>query len=352
MRIKYFLKGSVIALIILYLFYPLLFDFVEHGSIKSINPFIIKEMLINLLMLVCFGLNYYYWIDTFFLQYKYKIYFTIIILTLPLILYIPNLIFNKPKPTHFHGVELILEDFNNTHIKNKFKHKPENFLLHEMEEHAVIYFIVILLLIFLKVRKKFYNIELLQKKSEIALLNAQVSPHFLFNALNTVYFLAIEEGANNTGSAVLELSNLLRYSDSDINVNTNSLKDELKIIKEFINFQKLRFGNNLILKVSIPEIIGEVMIGKLLILPFVENAFKFGINPSTINKIEITASITGNTLYFMCKNNKSNMSKSSKNSGVGITNTQKRLELLYPQHHNLEFIEDNKTFEIKLKINL
>lgn len=180
-----------------------------------------------------------------------------------------------------------------------------------------------------------------QKQSELNLLQSQLSPHFLFNTLNNLYGLSLRKEEKVSG-LLLKLSDLLSYSLYDTKNEFVLLSDEINYINNYIEFEKLRIGERLILSTNIiiPNNV-TIRIAPMLLIVFIENAFKHSGN--TIDKkieIKIKLEIKGDFIRFCVKNtcnvsvNLKNMS--CENSGLGLKNTNKRLELLYPGAYTLE----------------
>jgi sensor histidine kinase YesM len=196
-----------------------------------------------------------------------------------------------------------------------------------------------------------------QSKSELELLKSQLSPHFLFNTLNNLYGLSISEH-QKVPSLLLKLSDLLRYSIYETKEMFVPLSDELEYLKNYIDFEKIRLGKRLLLEVDLIEVTDKnPKIAPMLLIVFVENAFKHSKN-SQHEKIYINLNLelSENSILFHIKNsfNKSNLNSElkKKQSGFGLENVRKRLNLLYPEAHDLEIKELDNNFSINLKLNM
>jgi len=177
--------------------------------------------------------------------------------------------------------------------------------------------------------------------SELSFLKSQVNPHFLFNTLNNIYSLANRK-SEYTADAIMKLSHLMRYMLYEAKKETVSLQYEINYLVDYIELQKLRMPDKSKVIFNIDSIEIEKEIEPMLLIPFVENAFKHGDIFSENAKIEIQLRINENELYFKVENNidKKLISEKDKGSGIGLNNLKKRLELLYPDNH--EFFTETK----------
>jgi sensor histidine kinase YesM len=189
-------------------------------------------------------------------------------------------------------------------------------------------------------------------KAELSYFKAQINPHFLFNTLNTIYSLAIQK-AGNTAEAVVKLSGMMRYVLSDASHDYVALEKEIGYISDYIELQKIRFGETVRIDYQPCDPDSGKSIAPLVLIPFIENAFKFGVNPGEDSFIGITISLSGDELHLKVFNNKVNGSQETETTGgLGIVNAKHRLDLLYPEKHKL-IIEDKETeFTVDLYINL
>lgn len=190
--------------------------------------------------------------------------------------------------------------------------------------------------------------------AELKLLQSQLSPHFLFNTLNNLYALSIHD-ASKLPPLLLKLSDLLRYTVYDTKATLVALDDEINYIKNYIDFEKIRLGERLELTANWPETLAEAPpIAPMLLIVFVENAFKHSKNTQDPRiKIAIDLQIWGKTLLFSVQNSfDSNLPKNTpeQHSGLGLENVKKRLELAYPNRHDLSIAQKNNTFMIKLRL--
>ncbi len=186
---------------------------------------------------------------------------------------------------------------------------------------------------------------------QLSLLNTQINPHFLFNSLNWIYLLSLEN-ARQAPDAILHLSGMMRHMVQEANADFTDLKKELSYISNYTALQKGRLGHTVPVKCSVPAYKGQGKIAPLLLMSFIENAFKYGVHPEEESAIHIDVSITGNRLCLQVINNKVSPSENIFPCGYGLVNTKQRLQLLYPHNHQLEILEDQKIYSVKLLITI
>jgi len=188
-------------------------------------------------------------------------------------------------------------------------------------------------------------------QAEIAFLKAQMAPHFLFNTLNSIYSLALAK-SDEAPEAVLKLSRLLRYNVSEATGTRVTLTQELDYIRAYMDLQRLRFSERVNLWCEISGEEDGLEIEPFLLIPFIENAFKHGVNSEENSDIQVFIRIRGADLHMDVSNRKVSVRQREENTGVGIANTRQRLELLYGGRYELE-IEDGKDYyTINLQLTL
>ncbi len=187
--------------------------------------------------------------------------------------------------------------------------------------------------------------------SELSLLKSQVNPHFLFNTLNGIYSLANAK-SDKTAPAVVKLSQLMRYMLDESKQQFVPLTSELNYINTFIDLQKLRLFDNVKIEFNIKGEAENIKIQPLLLIPFIENAFKHGPDSTRDCFININLEIKDNSIHLIVKNDILKFRKEDGRSGFGLNNIKRRLELEYPQRHVLNTEVTDNTFIVKLFINL
>jgi len=191
-------------------------------------------------------------------------------------------------------------------------------------------------------------------QAELSALKGQINPHFLFNSLNSIYSLSIDNEPI-TSDFILKLSDVLRYMIYEANDERVPLKKEINYLQNYIELQRLRVDEKAKINVEIKGELNNQKVAPLLLIPLVENGFKHGIKGETENSfIDVFINVEGQDFYFNVKNNKGQIDEieNGKFNGIGLKNVQRRLELLYPEKHKMKIKETNSTFEIDLKIDL
>jgi len=230
-----------------------------------------------------------------------------------------------------------------------------------------LYFIIIIAVAIKLVRRSFqiqkknteldnrrFQMELKLKEAELKLLKAQVHPHFLFNTLNNLYGLTLEK-SDDAPKLVLQLSEILDYILYRCDEKLVSVDEELTNLKNYIEIEKIRYSGKFKLNTNFPEQPGRLKIAPLLLLPFVENAFKHGVSHSTgVAFVTIKTKIVESNLFFKIENSKIPALKKAENhsNGMGLKNVRKRLDLIYPEKHILKINETEETFSVNLTLQL
>jgi hypothetical protein len=198
-----------------------------------------------------------------------------------------------------------------------------------------------------------------QSTAQLDQLRAQINPHFLFNALNTVYGLAITEKAEKTADSIEKISEMMRFMLRDNQEAQIPLEKDLDYLKNYMGIQQMRLGPNpnIDLVINIPDNIHPTLtIAPMLLIPFAENAFKHGISLQSHSFITMNITIEENKLLFSLRNSIHDRiwlnDPEKNNHGIGLNNVQQRLELLYPGKHLLNIRDDEKTYHVDLTILL
>jgi two-component system, LytTR family, sensor histidine kinase AlgZ len=190
--------------------------------------------------------------------------------------------------------------------------------------------------------------------AELRFLKAQINPHFLFNTLNNLYSLAFINSPNTT-VVIDKLSQMMRYMIYDSNHPKVSLNKEIAYMENYISLEKLRLNNEVPINVKIIGNTEGVQIVPLILITFLENAFKHGISNNAKNAwINITLEVSGNACVYTVENSKlaDNDEKTKEKSGIGLQNVQRRLELSYPNQYDLEVENNAEHYLVNLNLDL
>lgn len=190
-------------------------------------------------------------------------------------------------------------------------------------------------------------------KTELAFLRSQVSPHFMFNILNSMVVLARKK-SEELEPSLFKLSSLMRYMLYETDEKKVSLEKEMEYIRGYTDLQLQRFGNNLTLRLDLQPTDQPYLIEPMLLIPFVENAFKHGTGWKEKSDINIAMHTNAGRLHFEVNNYFEKLSDRNKDDtqGIGLQNVRKRLELLYGKNQSLEISSDGNRFIVHLQIKL
>jgi two-component system LytT family sensor kinase len=190
-------------------------------------------------------------------------------------------------------------------------------------------------------------------KTELSFLRSQINPHFIFNILNNL--VALEQlKSPELGPTIMKLSSLMQYMLYETDEERVSLAKEVDYLQSYIDLQKQRFGNKVPVTVTFDPSPGFSEIEPMLLIPFVENAFKHGVGMIEHPAIEIRLEVCEGILYFMVRNryNESSSETRDKGSGIGLGNVRRRLNLLYGNQQILHVTKDDGWFTVFLELNL
>lgn len=296
-------------------------DFIDgYRSTKS--AFIVDFMIGFFYALIPFLLLHYY-----YPHQKWLIALVLIIITMPALFFF-----------HFWTLQTV----------GKFL-RVRTFFLNSLF-YVIIYIIYGIVFYFIRFSyyKELQQRELLlqNRQSELSFLRSQINPHFLFNSLNNIYSLAYRH-SDRVLPAIAGLSELLRYMLYDSNEKV-PLEKELEYIRKYIDLQRLRFEQNIQADLHVAGNVEEVMIPPLLLIPFVENAFKHG-EFNNISGLIMNIYTTDKKLHVHCHNKKGKQEKDT-GGGIGLENVKRRLSLLYPGKHILLVEDKNDFFTINLEL--
>ncbi len=328
---------------LVFLSLPILFspDILKFKDLLHTPPFL-REFMTYILLLVFFYLNYYLLIPTLYFKKKYFAFALLSILYYLAVAILPHSIIGGGRHTAYPDL-FINQNFSNFHsppFPNPFK------------EHFFEFLVVLTLSLMLKINNLLKLAEKQKVNAELSYLKAQINPHFLFNTLNSIYSLAIEK-SDYTATAVLKLSGMMRYVITDVNNKFVPLEKEISYLSDYIELQKIRLDNSIKLDYFVLGDTTDKEIAPLVLISFIENAFKYGVNAEENSDIKIQINITKDYLHLNIFNNKVHIHPiNTKKSGLGIENTKQRLQLLYPGNHKLTIKDTKNDFSVLLSLYL
>jgi hypothetical protein len=185
--------------------------------------------------------------------------------------------------------------------------------------------------------------------AELSFLKAQINPHFLFNTLNNIYSLAVIQ-SKNTAESVMKLSQIMRYVTDEVSEDFVPLQSEIACISNYIDLQKLRLSQKTKVNFEVSGNTELTMIAPLLLLTFVENAFKHGISNHENSFIEIRIVVETTTIRFECRNTLFSIARKVERTGIGLANTRQRLEHLYKNRYRLAIDNQADVYQVLLTI--
>ncbi len=304
------------------------------------NPMGLQDFIFQLEMLGFFYLNFYLLIDRFYFGKKYLQY-SLIILAM-YVLFVPLTWFILSKFSHHH---------HEPH-RMPFMHHPPSFTVHFFNRRLYLFLLVLAFSFLIKILQRLKRIQDEKTVTELSFLKSQINPHFLFNTLNSIYSLALQN-STRAPYAILKLSSMMRYVLKETQDNLVPLKEEINYISDFVELQRLRLDEYVKLSYEVEGEYTDQKIAPMLLIPFIENAFKYGVNAEEETNILIKIIFSKKKLHLRVKNTKVETSFSKQTiTQLGISNTQKRLNLLYPKAHTLKLEDNEREFGIDLTLEL
>jgi two-component system LytT family sensor kinase len=185
--------------------------------------------------------------------------------------------------------------------------------------------------------------------AELSFLKAQINPHFLFNTLNNIYSLAVTNN-ENTAASIMKLSNIMRYVTDDIGEDYVPLDSEIQCMTDYIDLQRMRLGKKMNVDLFISGDTTNRKIAPLILMTFVENVFKYGISNHEPASITIKLTVEENGINFFCLNKMFDTKRNVERTGIGIANTRQRLQHLYPEKHVLKINEGDGFYTVQLNL--
>ena len=335
----------------IFLLLPFIFWRDEGGISEFFNDDrAMRGLMNNVLMLLFFYLSFYFLIPKLYFQKKYIQFGIIILLSYFIIALLPDIIL----PFHGHGSPA--PGFEPGHgpgpdSDTRWRPPGGNRILFKLGHSLVLFLAVVFFSLMLKIYNRWKQAEKEKLKAELSYFKAQINPHFLFNTLNTIYSLAIQK-ADNTPEAVVKLSGMMRYVISDASHDFVPLEKEISYITDYIDLQKIRFGETVTIDYNPCDPGPGMYIAPLILIPFIENAFKYGVNPGSGSTITMQIGLSGHELHMHISNQKVIPEDIETSGGLGITNARQRLSLLYPDKHRLIIGDREKDFTVDLFIAL
>lgn len=343
-----------IILVTLFLAIPILSSPDFDGTLRMLRvPMFQRSFLETVLLIFFFYFNYFFLSEKFFRPKKYRIYAIAVVLCYIFIALIPNLLISNH---YLHGnvppMHSEISEFGKKIRHNNAPKPPKesNFFLFFRVLLPFSFSLLSSLFLKLYIHKK--EAEMQKNKAELLNLRYQLQPHFLFNILNNIYSLSILK-SDETPESILKLSNVMRYVMNESNKDFVTLKDEMTYLKDYISLQQVRTDESLDFSFRSNIENENLKIAPMILVNFVENAFKYGFNPEEDSQIKIEISTKGHQLYFTVYNKIVNKTLPKKMSTkIGVKNTLERLQEIYPENHLIEIKQTESDYFVDLKLML
>lgn len=327
--------GCLVFLTLPFLFTPNRAEFIDRFTdLRSL-----KELVAYILLIAFFYLNFLVFVPKFYFSKHYFYYVLVILVSYALIVVLPDVLMPvKPFPLE------------------PMPHHPPlplDFIFFRITHNFFLFLVVGLFSLMLRISSQWKQTEREKLNTELLYLKAQINPHFLFNTLNSIYSLAIDK-SDQTASAVVKLSSMMRYVISEADKDFVPLSKEIAYIQSYIELQQIRFGEEVEVQIRISGDTTGKKIAPLILIPFIENAFKHGVNAEENSRISIQIDLLKTDLVLLVVNNKVQVQPAGEEQpgGLGIANTRNRLDLVYPGRHTLSIEENEREHLVSLIITL
>jgi hypothetical protein len=357
---------------------PLLFS-PESLNVHSYlaNPPTQRDLIAYVLALGVFYVNFFFLIPAYYFTHKYALYVFFNLIAFAAITFLPNILIHPawpaiaaggpppnfrrinappplsgPPPAQFVPGSTPPAQFAPGPPPQPGPAAPTRNLFFDISRHLFLFLAAVIFALLLRIRDRWKAAEEERTHAELSYLKAQINPHFLFNTLNTIYALALER-SDKTPAAITRLSSMMRYVLLEAGKGVVPLEHELTYLSDYVTLQQARFDGALQVDFTVTGDPGRKMIAPVLLIPFIENAFKHGVNPEFPALIRIRVEIGPRDLHLRVSNQKvATRIPDSYPGGLGIRNTRQRLGIFYPSRYRLN-IEDNDTvFTVDLTLQL
>ncbi|WP_214071996.1 sensor histidine kinase [Mucilaginibacter sp. dw_454] len=319
---------------------------IQSSHVMPVKSMVVNIVLFGAINISIFYLNYLIFIPQFLNKKRFSVYIAAVVITI--------VVYGLAK----YGVGSVFKEEVLMHTKgpNSIKTAPLGFwpfFLSTLFTSTIF----VLLSILLKFSVDWFLNERIQRDlenqrltAELAFLKSQINPHFLFNSLNSIYSLAYQQSENTPG-AILKLSEIMRYMLYECNDNKVDLSKELQYLQNYIDLQKIRFGNKAYIDFKVDGQVADQKIVPLLLIAFIENAFKHGIANDATVPITLFINVNQQHLQFYIQNKKHTNNRDAI-GGIGLSNVKRRLDLLYPGKYNLDIRDEIDTYTCELSLVL
>ena len=292
----------------------------------------IRDLMGYALIIGYFYLNFYYLIPRFYLKRQFVVFMLLTVCAFLIVSALPTLVFPvRPHP-------------------EKLRHWGRPAWMGDIGHYFFPFLAVFLISLMLRIRDQWKRAREGKTFAELAFLKSQIQPHFLYNTLNTIYALSIE-GAPETPDAIARLSAMMRYVTDESALDYVPLSRELDYIESYITLQELRFGRTVGISSIVTGKADRYQIAPMMLIPFIENAFKHGINPEEESGIVVRINIDNDILRLNVRNRLVRVQREDER-GLGLANTRSRLNMLYAGRYELQTSAKDGVYSINLSLTL
>jgi len=300
--------------------------FLQSNDIQLVIYFIV-----GILSVGFFYFNYYFALPKYFFNRKYWKYAISVIVFVVISFFLTNLIVQLS----FSEANVLEPDKSGLYIN-----------------YTTRFFLIFIIPIGMQFNSRLKQIESDKVKAELASLKAQINPHFLFNILNDIYGQAITK-SEQTADSIAKLAAMMRQVLTEANEDLISLEKEVNYLKSYVELQEMRLTDKTKVSFEVDGNIGSQQIPPLLFINFIENAFKYGVSNEIKSTISIILSVRADSVLLRVKNDKVFAKNNNDDShNIGIENTKRRLDLIFGNRYSLDINDNNKSFEVNLKLNI
>lgn len=322
---------------------------------KEIYPYLVDQLLINGLCIFFFYLHYLWLIPRYYFNHKTLHYLFFLALSVVLCLGLVMFFHKEPPPAIPTNMQGIPEFSENPLAPPALPATQKTLLTDHLllaGNFSIKFILAFLLSLGIRIYQRWQHAEEERYKAELSFLKAQIHPHFLFNTLNGIYSMAVKK-SDQTASAIIKLSSIMRYVFYEGHHSYVDLENELSYIRNYIELQQMRLSPNIRTEIGIDTPQQPYRIAPLLLIPFIENTFKYGISTERDCLIRIAIKVEDDVLTLETYNLKFPLqSASGERSGIGLENTKARLKKLYPSRYTLDIRETDQEFMVILKLQL
>lgn len=304
------------------------------------NPNGVKDFVFQVEMVLFFYVNFYFLLPKLYYRNQYLLYFVSIVVSFLLFVPITNILVEQFVP-HGHPP------------KNSFHPPPFDgkFSFIFLSVRLYTFLLVFTFSFLLKILSHLREVKNQKLLSELELLKAQINPHFFFNTLNLIYSLSVENSPK-TPDTILRLSSMMRYVLKDTKSTYIELDKELSYIQDYVEMQVMRLDRLIEVDFTIADRYSDLMIAPMILIPYIENAFKHGILEKGRSYICIKLMINGDKLCLHTSNTLRSKDSNVEKTHIGHSNSNRRLELLYRGKYELLVTETADRYDLKLELTL